>query len=221
MDGQKRLRMREYSSSAPVDWVRLLCSISQLQVWGPWGSSSSTMSTLSNLQRQVIHGRSDVGRPKADSAKDSILETQRRRRSPALHGFGSTPPTRSSCSRNTTWFSTGPTTSPRDTSSTMRPPCRKSVRVGLDLPVRRAGLGVLGRRPGRRGHQLSRSVPRGSAAGHGALVRRRRGAGVLCASIGSIMVTEAIKLITGIGETLLGSTDDLRRSGDELPNGAA
>ena len=28
--------------------------------------------------------------------------------------------------------------------------------------------------------------------------------GVLCASIGSIMVTEAIKLITGIGEPLLG-----------------
>src|SRR3954464_11977545 len=28
----------------------------------------------SNLQRQVIHGQSDVGRPKADSAKDSIKE---------------------------------------------------------------------------------------------------------------------------------------------------
>ena len=28
--------------------------------------------------------------------------------------------------------------------------------------------------------------------------------GVLCASIGSIMVTEAIKLITGIGDPLLG-----------------
>src|SRR6187397_441581 len=28
----------------------------------------------SNLQRQVIHGQSDVGRPKADSARDSILE---------------------------------------------------------------------------------------------------------------------------------------------------
>ena len=28
--------------------------------------------------------------------------------------------------------------------------------------------------------------------------------GVLCASIGSVMVTEAIKLITGIGESLLG-----------------
>ena len=28
----------------------------------------------SNLQRQVIHGQADVGRPKADSARDSILE---------------------------------------------------------------------------------------------------------------------------------------------------
>ena len=27
----------------------------------------------SNLQRQVIHGQSDVGRPKAESARDSIL----------------------------------------------------------------------------------------------------------------------------------------------------
>ncbi len=28
----------------------------------------------SNLQRQVIHGQSDIGRPKADSAKDSVAE---------------------------------------------------------------------------------------------------------------------------------------------------
>lgn len=28
----------------------------------------------SNLQRQVIHGQSDVGRPKAESARDSIRE---------------------------------------------------------------------------------------------------------------------------------------------------
>src|SRR6202012_871619 len=28
----------------------------------------------SNLQRQVIHGQSDVGRPKAESARDSIAE---------------------------------------------------------------------------------------------------------------------------------------------------
>jgi len=29
----------------------------------------------SNLQRQIIHGQSDIGRPKAESAKDSIAET--------------------------------------------------------------------------------------------------------------------------------------------------
>ena len=28
----------------------------------------------SNLQRQVIHGQSDIGRPKAESARDSVLE---------------------------------------------------------------------------------------------------------------------------------------------------
>ncbi len=43
--------------------------------------------------------------------------------------------------------------------------------------------------------------------------------GVLCASIGSIQVNEAIKLITGIGEPLA-PADDLRRAGDELPLGA-
>jgi molybdopterin/thiamine biosynthesis adenylyltransferase len=28
----------------------------------------------SNLQRQIIHGQSDVGRPKAESARDSVKE---------------------------------------------------------------------------------------------------------------------------------------------------
>ncbi len=42
--------------------------------------------------------------------------------------------------------------------------------------------------------------------------------GVLCASIGSIQVTEAIKLLTGIGEPLVGPADGLRRPGDEVPH---
>ncbi len=28
----------------------------------------------SNLQRQIIHGQSDIGRPKAESARDSVAE---------------------------------------------------------------------------------------------------------------------------------------------------
>ena len=39
--------------------------------------------------------------------------------------------------------------------------------------------------------------------------------GVLCASIGSVMVNEAIKLITGIGETLRRPADGLRRARDD------
>ena len=47
---------------------------------------------------------------------------------------------------------------------------RQAVRVGLDLPLRRPGLGVLGRaRP-----VLPLPVPRAAAAGHGAVVRRGR-----------------------------------------------
>ena len=41
--------------------------------------------------------------------------------------------------------------------------------------------------------------------------------GVLCATIGAIQATEAIKLITGIGETAARPADGLRRPGDDLP----
>ena len=41
---------------------------------------------------------------------------------------------------------------------------------------------------------------------------------MLCASIGSIMGTEAVKLITGIGEPLLGPSDGVRRPGHAVPD---
>ena len=48
-------------------------------------------------------------------------------------------------------------------------------------------------------------LPRAAAAGHGALVRRGRRAGrAVRVSIGSIQVNEAIKLLTGIGDPLVG-----------------
>ena len=34
----------------------------------------------SNLQRQIIHGQSDIGRPKAESARDSVQEINPLRR---------------------------------------------------------------------------------------------------------------------------------------------
>jgi adenylyltransferase/sulfurtransferase len=52
--------------------------------------------------------------------------------------------------------------------------------------------------------QLPRPLPGAAAARDGPLLRRGRRAGVLCATIGAIQATEAVKLITGIGETLLG-----------------
>ena len=41
---------------------------------GTIGVVDDDIVSLSNLQRQIIHGQSDIGRPKADSARDSILE---------------------------------------------------------------------------------------------------------------------------------------------------
>jgi molybdopterin/thiamine biosynthesis adenylyltransferase/rhodanese-related sulfurtransferase len=91
----------------------------------------------SNLQRQVIHGQSDVGRPKAESARNSF------------DGQASV-----------FWTEYGP--------------CYRCLYPEPPPP----GM-----------------VP--SCAEGGVL-------GVLCASIGSIQVNEAIKLITGIGEPLAG-----------------
>jgi molybdopterin/thiamine biosynthesis adenylyltransferase/rhodanese-related sulfurtransferase len=53
-------------------------------VWVPVGSAAAGVGTLgivefdtvdeSNLQRQIIHGQSDIGRSKAQSARESVLE---------------------------------------------------------------------------------------------------------------------------------------------------
>ena len=77
----------------------------------------------------------------------------------------------------------------------------QAVRVGVHLPLRRPGERVLGAARA----QLPRPVP----GGRRPPVRCRPAAeggvfGMLCAAIGSIMVTEAVKLITGVGRTLLG-----------------
>jgi adenylyltransferase/sulfurtransferase len=154
----------------------------------------------SNLQRQVIHGVSDVGRPKAESARDSIreinphvevvLHTERLDSDNALDIFR-----------------------PYDLilDGTDNFATRYLVNDACVLLGKPYVWGSIYRFEGQASVFWDQYGPNyrdlypdppppglvPSCAEGGVL-------GVLCASIGSIMVTEAIKLICGIGEPLLG-----------------
>ncbi|WP_415974317.1 adenylyltransferase/sulfurtransferase MoeZ [Rhodococcus sp. 077-4] len=159
---------------------------------------------LSNLQRQIIHGRSDVGRPKADSAKDSILELNdgvevalhrvRLDSTNALELFRQYDLVLDGTDNFATRYLVNDAAAlvgiPYVWGSIYR--FEGQVSVFWDQAPGSAGINYRDLYP--------EAPPPGmvpSCAEGGVL-------GVLCASIGSIMVTEAIKLITGIGETLLG-----------------
>jgi adenylyltransferase/sulfurtransferase len=158
----------------------------------------------SNLQRQIIHGQSDVGRPKAHSARESIA-----RINPLvtveLHEFRLEPDnavelfsrydliidgTDNFATRYLVNDAAVLAGKPYVWGSIYRFSGQASV-FWEDAPDGR-GLNYRDLYPDPPPPGL---VP--SCADGGVL-------GILCASIASIMGTEAIKLITGIGETLLG-----------------
>ncbi|MGH3940836.1 MAG: adenylyltransferase/sulfurtransferase MoeZ [Pseudonocardiaceae bacterium] len=158
----------------------------------------------SNLQRQVIHGQSDIGRPKAESARDSIREINpfiqvnlhqvRLDSSNALDIFAGYDLILDGTDNFATRYLVNDAAvlagKPYVWGSIFRFEGQVSV-FWADAPN---GQGLHYR------DLYPEPPPAGmvpSCAEGGVL-------GVLCASIGSIMVTEAIKLITGIGETLLG-----------------
>ncbi|MBA4025472.1 MAG: adenylyltransferase/sulfurtransferase MoeZ [Gordonia sp.] len=158
----------------------------------------------SNLQRQVIHGQSDVGRPKADSARDSILEINplvtvhthkfRLDNDNAVGLFEQYDLIVDGTDNFATRYLVNDAAvlagKPYVWGSIYRFEGQASV-FWEDAPD---GLGLNYR------DLYPEAPPPGmvpSCAEGGVL-------GILCASIGSIMGTEAIKLITGIGETLLG-----------------
>lgn len=159
---------------------------------------------LSNLQRQVIHGRSDVGRSKAQSARDSILEINDGVEV-RLHQFGLDRTNAVELFEQydlildgTDNFATRYLVN--DAAILARKPYvwgsiyRFEGQVSVFWEDAPTGVGLNYR------DLYPEAPPPGmvpSCAEGGVL-------GVLCASVGSIMVTEAIKLITGIGETLLG-----------------
>src|SRR3712207_9577082 len=74
MDGQKRLKNAKVLAvgagglGSPVLMYLAAAGV------GTLGIVEFDVVDESNLQRQIIHGRSDVGRSKAESARDSILE---------------------------------------------------------------------------------------------------------------------------------------------------
>jgi molybdopterin/thiamine biosynthesis adenylyltransferase/rhodanese-related sulfurtransferase len=154
----------------------------------------------SNLQRQVIHGVSDIGRPKAESARDSIrdinphvevvLHTDRLDSDNALDVFR-----------------------PYDLilDGTDNFATRYLVNDACVLLGKPYVWGSIFRFEGQAsvfwdeyGPNYRDLYPDPPPPGLVPSCAEGGVLGVLCASIGSIMVTEAIKLICGIGEPLLG-----------------
>jgi molybdopterin/thiamine biosynthesis adenylyltransferase/rhodanese-related sulfurtransferase len=154
----------------------------------------------SNLQRQIIHGQSDIGRSKAESARDSVREINpfvevvvhdtRLDNDNVLEIFGQYDLIVDGTDNFATRY-------------LVNDAC-----VLLDKPYVWGSIyrfdgqaSVFWNRYGPNYRDLYPDPPPPgmvpSCAEGGVL-------GVLCASIGSIMATEAIKLITGIGEPLVG-----------------
>jgi adenylyltransferase/sulfurtransferase len=158
----------------------------------------------SNLQRQIIHGQSDIGRPKAQSARDSILEINplvtvrlhedRLETDNAVELFEQYDLILDGTDNFATRYLVNDAAvlahKPYVWGSIYRFEGQVSV-FWEDAPH---GLGLNYR------DLYPEPPPPGmvpSCAEGGVL-------GILCASIASVMGTEAIKLITGIGEPLLG-----------------
>ncbi len=154
----------------------------------------------SNLQRQVIHGQSDIGRPKAESARDSVKEVnpyvdvrlheERLDSDNALEIFAQY----DLILDGTDNFAT-----------------RYLVNDACVLLGKPYVWGSIYRFEGQasvfwaeHGPQYRDLYPEPPPPGMVPSCAEGGVLGVLCASIGSIMTTEAIKLITGIGEPLVG-----------------
>ncbi|GGM17868.1 adenylyltransferase/sulfurtransferase MoeZ [Nakamurella endophytica] len=167
---------------------------------GTLGILDFDMVDESNLQRQVIHGQSDVGKSKAVSAAESIAEinpfvevrlhTVRLDSDNALEILGQY----DLILDGTDNFAT-----------------RYLVNDACVLLGKPYVWGSIFRFEGQvslfwaeYGPQYRDLYPEPPPPGMVPSCAEGGVLGVLCASIGSVMVTEAIKLITGIGETLLG-----------------
>jgi molybdopterin/thiamine biosynthesis adenylyltransferase/rhodanese-related sulfurtransferase len=164
----------------------------------------------SNLQRQVIHGQSDVGRLKAESARDSIAEinplvtvhlhTDRLDSSNVLEIFADYDLIVDGTDNFATRYLVNDACvllgKPYVWGSIYRFEGQASV-FWAAPPVGPDGVAESG-------VQYRDLYPEPPPPGMVPSCAEGGVLGILCASIGSIMATEAVKLLTGIGETLLG-----------------
>ncbi|NUS36698.1 MAG: molybdopterin-synthase adenylyltransferase MoeB [Pseudarthrobacter sp.] len=155
---------------------------------------------LSNLQRQVIHGVSDVGRPKTESARDAIaalnplvdvrLHNVRLDASNALDLFAGYDLILDGADNFATRYLVN------DAAAILGKPYVWGSIFRFDGQV-----SVFWEKHGPTYRDLyPEAPPAGSvpSCGEGGVF------GMLCAAVGSLMVTEAVKLITGVGRSLLG-----------------
>jgi len=200
MDGQKRLKnARVLCVGAGGLGSPALMYLAAAGV-GTLGIIEFDVVDESNLQRQIIHGHSDVGRSKAKSARESVTEinpfvqvnlhTERLDSSNAMELFAQYDLIVDGTDNFATRYLVNDACvllgKPYVWGSIYRFDGQASVFWAEHGPCYRC-LYPEPPPPG--------MVP--SCAEGGVL-------GVLCASIGSIQVTEAIKLITGVGDSLLG-----------------
>jgi adenylyltransferase/sulfurtransferase len=155
---------------------------------------------LSNLQRQVIHGVADVGRPKIESARDAIaalnplvdvrLHNARLDASNALELFSGYDLILDGADNFATRYLVN------DAAAILGKPYVWGSIFRFDGQV-----SVFWEKHGPTYRDLyPEAPPAGSvpSCGEGGVF------GMLCAAVGSLMVTEAVKLITGVGRSLLG-----------------
>jgi adenylyltransferase/sulfurtransferase len=155
---------------------------------------------LSNLQRQVIHGVADVGRPKIESARDAIsalnplvdvrLHNVRLDASNALELFAGYDLILDGADNFATRYLVN------DAAAILGKPYVWGSIFRFDGQV-----SVFWEQHGPTYRDLyPEAPPAGSvpSCGEGGVF------GMLCAAVGSMMVTEAVKLITGVGRSLLG-----------------
>ncbi|QTE30189.1 ThiF family adenylyltransferase [Pengzhenrongella sicca] len=178
---------------------------------------------VTNLQRQILHGQADVGRAKVDSARDAVLAID-----PALdvvvHPVRLTPATVDAVLGGYDLVIDGTDNFP--TRYLVNDAC---VRLGIPEvwgSVFRfdAQVAVFWGRPPAASAiapvQLRDLFPAAPPAGSVPSCAEGGVLGALCGQVGSVMATEAVKLILGVGEPLLGRVlvlDALASRWSEVP----